>query len=400
MSGQVPLGGSGANIQWDVAYLPFAPYKIEDQSAFPWRAVLLDTSRHFFSKPSILKMLDTMAMVKLNVFHWHITDSNSWPLDLHEFPLLAKMGAYRGPRVYSEQDVQDIVRYAGERGIDVVMEIDTPGHTSIIGEAYPEYIACHDKRPWTGRAHQPPAGQLRFADTEVAEFTSRLFKAAMSTTRSQYFGTGGDEINLKCMKEDEPTRKSLTENGWTTEDALRDFTQHTHAALADSGRTAVVWQEMAIAYEDTGLSQNTVVEVWVDSNDARRVVDKGYRIVHAAADHFYLDCGQGGWITQDGGQGNSWCDPFKSWMKMISFDPYKNIPESQRKLVLGGQTSLWAEQTDEANFESVMWPRAAALAELFWSGPGAKGYPRSPPPYARHPISHGGSRGPRCSSAA
>lgn len=139
------------------------------------------------------------------------------------------------------------------------MEIDTPGHTSIIGEAYPDYIACHDKRPWTSRAHQPPAGQLRFADTEVAEFTSRLFQAAMSVTKSQYFGTGGDEINMKCMvsgsaargigtechqEEDEPTRRSLAEKGWTVEDALRDFTQRTHAALAESGRTAIVWQEM------------------------------------------------------------------------------------------------------------------------------------------------------------
>ncbi|KAL1406042.1 Glucosamine-6-phosphate isomerase (Glucosamine-6-phosphate deaminase) (GNPDA) (GlcN6P deaminase) [Vanrija albida] len=367
--GQVPLG-SGVEPE-GVKYVPFAPYEIEDKPAFPWRAVLLDTSRHYFSKHSIFRILDTMAMVKLNVFHWHITDSNSWPLDLFEFPLLAQKGAYRG-RVYSEDDVRDIVQYAGERGIDVVMEIDTPGHTSIIGEAYPDYIACHDKRPWTGRAHQPPAGQLRFADSQVTEFTSKLFRAAMGVTRSQYFGTGGDEINMKCMEEDEPTAKALAEKGWTIEDALRDFTRRTHDTLAESRRTAV-----AIAYNNTGLSNNTVVEIWVDSKDARRVVDKGYRIVHAAADYFYLDCGQGGWISADGGQGNSWCDPFKTWMKIISFDPYKNIEESQRKLVLGGQASLWAEQTDEANLESVMWPRAAALAELFWSGPGANGYPRS-----------------------
>jgi len=114
----------------------------------------------------------------------------------------------------------------------------------------------------------------------------------------------------------------------------------------------------------------------VNSADARRVLDKGYQIVHAAADYLYLDCGQGGWVTQEGG-GNSWCDPFKSWARMYSFDPYRDVTDEQKRQVLGGQVSLWAEQTDETNLESVMWPRAAAVAEVFWSGAGANGYPRS-----------------------
>lgn len=155
--GQVPLG-----IEFDKTYAPFAPYDIDDKPAFPWRAVLLDTSRHFFPKQSILKMLDTMAGVKLNVFHWHITDSEAWPLELSDFPRLAAMGAHPGDNTYSEADVREIEAYAAERGIDVVLEIDTPGHTGVMGIAYPDYVACRDHRPWTGKSNLGQAnGRLR-----------------------------------------------------------------------------------------------------------------------------------------------------------------------------------------------------------------------------------------------
>lgn len=107
-------------------------------------------------------------------------------------------GAYSLAQVYSEVDVQGLVEYAGERGIDVVMEIDTPGHTAIIGDSHPEFIACRDV-PWTGYANQPPAGQLRFADDAVVNYTSAIFAAASELTASAYFGSGGDELNLRCM---------------------------------------------------------------------------------------------------------------------------------------------------------------------------------------------------------
>ncbi|WVQ75375.1 hypothetical protein IAR50_004995 [Cryptococcus sp. DSM 104548] len=358
-------------------YAPWAPYAIDDKPAFGWRAFLLDTSRHYFSIDSILKTLDTMASVKLNVFHWHVTDSNSWPLDLQAYPNLAKKGAYSPYEVYSEDDVRRVIQYAGHRGIDTLLEIDTPGHTASIYPSYPSYVACFESTPFKNYAHQPPAGQLRFASEQVTKWAEGVLKEVSALAASLYLSTGGDEINVDCMLEDGSTVKDLKSNGWTLDEALDRFTAVTHTPIRASGKTPVVWQEMALNHgEMASLGNDTIVDIWVDSADARKVLDKGFRVVHASADYFYLDCGQGGWIGEEGGS-NSWCDPLKSWAKIYSFDPFKDVKNDERHLVLGGQTSLWAEQTDETNLEPTAWPRAAALAEVFWSGPGPDGRPRS-----------------------
>ncbi|WVQ81171.1 hypothetical protein IAT38_003293 [Cryptococcus sp. DSM 104549] len=358
-------------------YAPHAPYKIEDKPAFEWRAVLLDTSRNYFSVPSLLKILDTMATVKLNVFHWHITDSNSWPLDLAAYPELARLGAYSPSEVYTEADVRMIVQYAGERGIDVLLELDTPGHTASIAPSHPSHVACFEATPFKSFAHQPPAGQLRFADKAVTAWTAGLLESVAGLGAGKYFSTGGDEINMNCMLTDKHTTASLKANNWSIDDALDHFTAVTHAPIRKAGKTPVVWQEMVLDHgKMPSLGNDTIVDIWVNSADARRVLDKGYRIVHASADYFYLDCGQGGWIGMEGG-GDSWCDPLKSWARMYSFDPYQGVKDDERHLIVGGQTSLWAEQTDETNLEPTLWPRAAALAEVFWSGPSADGKPRS-----------------------
>ncbi|OCF40249.1 hexosaminidase [Kwoniella heveanensis CBS 569] len=355
----------------EIRYAPFAPYHIRDQAAFGWRGLLLDTSRHFFSVDNIMRLLDTMSMVKLNIFHWHITDSNSFPLQLHDHPELAQQGAYSPEELYSEADVRRIVRYAGERGIDVLFEIDTPGHTASVAASHPDYIACNEAQPWARYAHQPPAGQLRFADEGVVNWTKRLFDSVAKLSASRYVSTGGDEINVRCMMDDEATVAALSKKGWTLDQALDVFTNATHAALRENGQTPVVWQEMVLDHGDMpSLKNDTIVEVWVNSSDATKVLDKGYRVVHAASDYFYLDCGHGSWIGKpsEGGHHESWCDPYKTWSKIYSFDPYEGVKGDQQHLILGGELSLWAEQTDETNLESTVWPRTAAMAEVFWTG--------------------------------
>ena len=206
----------GSELLHGTIYAPLGPYELKDRPSFGWRAVLLDTSRNFFPKSVILKQLDTMSMVKLNVFHWHITDSNSWPLDLQAYPELAGRGAYSAEQKYSEEDIREVIRYAGERGIDVVLEIDTPGHTAIIGESHPDLVACRDKRPWEKYANQPPAGQLRFADEAVGEWTRGVFESTLDLLSSPYMGTGGDELNVNCM-----VRVLVTSDGTSAQTGIR-----------------------------------------------------------------------------------------------------------------------------------------------------------------------------------
>ncbi|KAF8073497.1 glycoside hydrolase superfamily [Lyophyllum atratum] len=115
------------------------------------------------------------------------------------------------------------------------------------------------------------------------------------------------------------------------------------------------------------LSKNTIVMVWISSQHAAAVTAKNFRIVHAPSDYFYLDCGAGEWLGNDP-SGNSWCDPFKTWQKSYTFDPMANLTAAEKPLVLGGQQLLWTEQSSPENLDSIVWPRAASSAEVFWTG--------------------------------
>jgi len=302
----------------------------------------------------------------MSQFHWHIVDAQSFPLTVPGFPELSQKGAYSAEEVYSSQDIQDIVTYAGVRGIDVLMEIDTPGHTAVISTSYPEHIACAQAVPWETFANEPPAGQLRLASNATANFTASLISSIAKTLPSTLFSTGGDELNTNCYAQDAQTQADLAASGKTLEQALDAFTQVSHDALRSIGKTPVVWEEMALVHQ-VNLSNETIVMVWISSQDAAAVAAKGLRIVHSPSDYFYLDCGAGEWIGNTTGA-NSWCDPFKSWQKAYTFDPLVNLTQSEIPLVLGGQQLLWTEQSGPENLDSIVWPRAAVSAEIFWTG--------------------------------
>ncbi|KZP12522.1 glycoside hydrolase family 20 protein [Athelia psychrophila] len=345
-----------------------APIEIDDAPAYPYRGFMLDTARNYFPVSDILRTLDAMSWVKINTFHWHVVDSQSFPLEIPGFANITALGAYSAQEVYTAADVAQIVAYAGARGIDVIPEIDTPGHTAIIANAYPEHVACNDLTPWASFANEPPAGQLRFALPATVSFTTNLLAAASSLFPGSYFSTGGDELNAACYTQDTLTQQQLNKTGQTISQALSNFTVTTHAALEAKGKTPVVWEEMVLAHNVT-LANDTIVVVWISSDNVAAVAQKGFRVVHAASNAFYLDCGGGGWVGANPA-GNSWCDPFKTWQAAYAFDPLANLTAAEAKLVLGGQHLLWTEQSGPSNLDSIVWPRAASSAELFWSGAG------------------------------
>ncbi|GJE92637.1 glycoside hydrolase family 20 protein [Phanerochaete sordida] len=354
------------DLEGEATYTLEAPIAITDSPAFPYRGLMLDTARNFFPVADIKRTIDAMSMTKLNQFHWHITDSQSFPLVVPGFTEVAAKGAYSSSMTYSPSDVQDIVSYAAQRGVDVVAEIDTPGHTAIIHESHPEHVACFVSSPWSTFANEPPSGQLRFPSPSTRNFTASLLSAASTLFPSTLFSTGGDELNTPCYAADAETQQILNSTGQTLEGALSTFTQATHGALRAKGKTPIVWEEMVLDFNVT-LGNDTVVMVWISSQNAAAVAQKGFRLVHAPSDYFYLDCGGGEWIGADPA-GNSWCDPFKTWQHSYTFDPYANISESMQHLVLGGQQLLWTEQSSPENMDSIIWPRAASSAEVFWTG--------------------------------
>ncbi|KAK7054384.1 Glucosamine-6-phosphate isomerase (Glucosamine-6-phosphate deaminase) (GNPDA) (GlcN6P deaminase) [Paramarasmius palmivorus] len=342
-------------------YTTVAPVTIvNDVPAFPHRGIMLDTARHFFPVPDIKRTLDAMSWVKMSTFHWHVTDAQSWPLGIAEFPELAQKGAYSTEETFSPDDVQDIVTYAAARGIDVIMEIDNPGHTSSIGNSHPEHIACFQST--NGNLGDPPSGQLRLASDATLNFTLDVLSSVAKTLPSKFFATGGDEVNQPCYAQDDQTQQELSSSGRTLEEALTDFVDATHDMVRGIGKTPVIWEEMVLDHNIT-LKNDTVAMVWRSSENAASVVARNIRIIHAPSDYFYLDCGAGGWLGFD-----SWCDPFKNWIRAYTFDPYANITAEQQHLVLGGQQLLWAEQSGPENLDPIVWPRAASSAEVFWTG--------------------------------
>ncbi|KAH8085951.1 N-acetylhexosaminidase [Cristinia sonorae] len=355
----------------DLIYALDTPINIEDSPAYPYRGFMLDTSRNFIPVQDINRTLAGMSMAKLNVFHWHIVDSQSFPLQLPDggFADLSEKGAYSIYETYNASEVQEITSYAASLGIQVMVEIDIPGHSAAIAQSHPEHIACNEASPWQSYANEPPAGQLRFAVNDTANFTTALLGQVAKLFPHAMISTGGDEINLDCYANDTQTQEVLASSGQSIDEALKHFLLHTHEVLQMITPRTVVWQDVVLNHS-VGLSTNkTLVMVWDGVHGALDATSQGYQIIHAPSDYFYLDCGAGSWVA-DGSSNDwrSWCDPFKTWQKAYSFNPTANMTPNQAKLVLGGEQLLWTEQTDTNNLDSVIWPRAAVAAEIFWTG--------------------------------
>ncbi|KAG6375926.1 glycoside hydrolase superfamily [Boletus reticuloceps] len=219
-----------------------APISITDVPAYlvfsrwMWHNIGLSN----FPVADLQRTLDAMSWVKINIFHWHITDNQSFPLEVAQFSQLATNGAYSADETYSESNVQNLVQYAAEVRF---IEIDTPGHTAIIGTTYPEYVTCMDASPWSTYANEPLAGQLRFALPEVVNFITALLSSVAKTLPSYYFSTGGDELNTNCYINDTLTQQQLKSANTTLAGALATFTNSMHSALIAEGKTPVVWEE-------------------------------------------------------------------------------------------------------------------------------------------------------------
>ncbi|KAI9025309.1 glycoside hydrolase superfamily [Phycomyces nitens] len=355
---------------------------IQDYPAFGHRGVLLDTARNFYSTSSLLRTIDAMAYNKMNVFHWHATDSQSWPLFFQSHPELSSNGAYSSKEVYTPVDVQLIKDYAESRGVRVIIEIDMPAHTASIGESHPDYIVC-GKEFWAQYAAEPPAGQLHPLNRNAWDLVKDVVREATTVFTDSLYHTGGDEINAKCWELDPIISEYTRANNITThqlwnkwEDRLLDFVINTQ------NKRPIIWEDML---KDGGkLPEETIIQIW--TAPAINYTSKGHDVIVSSYDYFYLDCGNGGWVGDDpryispsqtetandtfnyGGVGGSWCAPFKTWQRIYSYDMTLGIPADSPGKILGGEVAVWSEQTDHHVIDGRLWPRGAAAAEIYWSG--------------------------------
>lgn len=354
-------------------YTTKAPVDITDAPKFPHRGILMDVARNWYPIENIFRTLDAMSWSKLNRLHIHVTDSQSWPLEIPSMPELSEKGAYGKGLTYSPADIAEIQTYAIYRGVEVIFEIDTPGHIGIIAESHPDVITGWGSAPWTTYCAEPPCGQFRLNDSCVDDFLDKLMDDLMPrlSPYTAYFHTGGDEVNFQEYLLDPSVG---TNDSAVIVPLLQAFTDKNHARVRKEGLAPIVWEEIPKNYNVT-ISDDVVVQSWLGGDAVKWLTSNGHQVIDSNYNYWYLDCGRGAWLNFGNGDAfdayypfNDWCGPTKSWQLVYQHDPIANLTEEEAKLVLGGEVAVWSETIDETNIDTVIWPRASAMGEVLWSG--------------------------------
>jgi len=362
--------------------------QIQDTPKFAHRGVLLDTSRNFMTKEVIKKIIRGMSYDKLNVFHWHITDTHSFPLYSRRVPQLTLHGAYSPRKVYTPEDVKEIINYAKIRGVRVLPEFDAPAHVGNgwqWGEAEGKgrLAVCVNQEPWQDYCVEPPCGQINPVNENVYEVLDKLYQDFFELFETDMFHMGGDEVNMNCWNTTTEIKEYLRKQGksGTEEDLLAIWEMFQSKAAEKVYKAAgkklplILWTNSLTekGHVEKYLSnEDYVIQIWTTGKDdvIRELIEKDYRVIFSNYDAWYLDCGYAGWVTD----GNNWCSPWKGWQTVYDNSPRKMYRDlggqpTKESLILGGEAAMWSEQVDSAAVVHKLFPRVSALGERLWSDP-------------------------------
>ncbi|KAI1406832.1 glycoside hydrolase family 20 protein [Hypoxylon sp. FL1857] len=354
-------------------YTTLAPVRISDAPVFEHRGVLLDVSRNYLPVENIYRTIDAMEWNKMNRLHIHATDSQSWPLEIPSLPELHQKGAYAHGMTYNPVTVAAIQTYAIQRGIEVIFEIDTPGHFGVAALSHPELVTGWGASPWSSYCAEPPCGQLRLNESKVDPFLDKLMADILPRVApySSYFHTGGDEVNFNEYNLDPSVG---TNDSAVIVPLLQKFIDKHHARVRKAGLTPMVWEEIPASYNVT-IGKDVVVQSWLGDEAIKSLTAQGHKVISSNYNYWYLDCGRGQWLNFEEGESfeenypfKDWCDPYKNWRLIYTYDPRAGLSDDEAKLVLGGEVGAWAETIDQANLDTILWPRASAAGEVLWSG--------------------------------
>jgi hexosaminidase len=320
---------------------------IQDQPRFPWRGLMIDSSRHFIPLPVLRRNLDGLEAVKMNVFHWHLSDNQGFRLESHKYPKLQSEGS--DGLYYTQEDVRELIAYARDRGIRVVPEFDMPGHSTAWLAGYPELAsgtgAYTVERKWGifDPAMDPTSDKTyKFLNEFIGEMT-KLFP-------DQYFHIGGDEVNGKEWDANPKVQEFMKAHGIKSNVELQAyFSQHVQEIVSKHGKTTVGWDEVLIP----GVPKTVVIQSWRGPDALAAAAKQGYRGI--LSNGYYIDLG--------------W-----SAARHYAVDPLAgaaaNLTPEERERILGGESAMWSEFVNAENVDSRIWPRNAAIAERFWSPQG------------------------------
>jgi len=319
-----------------------APVTIQDFPRYSHRGLLVDTSRHFQPVPVLKLLVDSLSYAKLNVLHWHVVDSQSFPFESKSWPELWNGGSYSYYERYSQDDISEIVEYSRLRNVRVMIEFDTPGHAASWCDGYPQICPSPTcKEP------------LNPASEETFRLLTDLFmectgnKVGGGLFPSSLIHLGGDEVDTSCWVKTPSIATWLKSKNFTAEDAYLYFVNRVFDTVISQSRDPVNWEEVYNHF-GTKLNKKSIVHAWYNKKTVAKAVKDGYRSLNS--DGWYLDH-----------LGDLWTAYYLN-------DPMENIVNpTEQKLVLGGECCMWGETVDPSDIFNTIWPRAAAVAERLWS---------------------------------
>jgi hexosaminidase len=317
---------------------------IEDRPRFPWRGLMMDVSRHWMPVAVVKRNLDAMAAVKLNVFHWHLSDDQGFRVESKRYPKLQERGS--DGLYYTQDEIRDVIAYARERGIRVVPEFDIPGHTQAWLAAYPELATAAGQYP-IGRTWGVYENVLDPSKEWTYDFLDGLFAELTPLFPDPYWHIGGDEVVAKQWT------ASVGVQAWAKQHNLKDahaiqayFNQRVQKLLQKYNKILIGWDE--VLHPD--LPKDIVVQSWRGAKSLAEAASKGYRGILSSG--YYLD-------HLSPASYHYGIDP-------LAGDAAKLTPAESARII-GGEACMWAEYVTSETVDSRIWPRMAAIAERLWS---------------------------------
>jgi len=317
---------------------------IHDQPRFPWRGLMIDSARHFIPLDVIRRNLDGMEAVKMNVFHWHLSENQGFRVESKKFPKLHELGS--DTLYYTQDEIRDLIAYARDRGIRVVPEFDMPGHSTAWFVGHPELASGKGpyeiERRWGvfDPAMDPTNERVyKFLDDLIGEM-AKIFP-------DHYFHIGGDEVNGKEWDANPKIQVFMKAHGIRNNEALQAyFSGRVQKLVTKHGKTVVGWDEVLVS----GVPKDIVIQSWRGQASLAQAAKQGYRGI--LSNGYYLDLG--------------W-----SAARHYAVDPMSgdaaNLSAEEKQRILGGESCMWAEYVSPENVDSRIWPRNAAIAERLWS---------------------------------
>ena len=366
-------------IDWRIPAL-----EICDAPAFGWRGLHLDVGRHMFPLAFIKKFIDLLAFHKFNTFHWHLTEDQGWRIEIKKYPKLTDIGAFRKETClpsdrrkfdglayggyYTQDQIREVVAYAGERGITVVPEIELPGHSLAALTAYPE-LGCVGKGYQVRRSWGIDDNIYCAGNDDVFTFLKDVFSEVLELFPSEFIHIGGDEAPKKHWKRCPACQARIKAENLKDEDELQSwFVRQFDSWLGERGRRLIGWDEIL----EGGLAPNATVMSWRGSDGGIEAANAGHDVVMSPTTYCYLDYYQ----AEDFASEPPALPAYLPLSKVYQFVVLpEEIADDKKQHILGGQGNLWTEYIPTSDhLEYMAFPRAIALAEVLWAHPQQRDY--------------------------